>query len=146
MSIELKPVSEILVPVDFSECSGRALIFAMRIAAASQSHLHLLNVVDDPMLIQNSTDDRFRQAQADKMSAKFLDVMSPEDRERFRATMVVRFGTAYHEIEQYAKEQEIELIVMGNTSRMAISDVLLGSVSAHIVRHASCPVLTVTEH
>ena len=146
MSIELKPVSEILVPVDFSDCSGRALVFAMRIAAASHSHLHLLNVVDDPMLIQKSTDDRFRQEQASKMSKKFLDVMSPEDRERFRATMVVRFGTAYYEIEKYAKEQDIELIVMGNTNRMVIADALLGSVTAHIVRHASCPVLTVNEH
>ena len=75
-----------------------------------------------------------------------LDVISPEERERFRATMVIRFGTAYHEIETYAKEQGIELIVMGNTARMAIADALLGSVTAHIVRHALCPVLTVTEH
>lgn len=118
----------------------------MRIAAASNSHLHLLYVVDNPTLIHQSTDQRFRDNQAAKMAEKFIDVMSDEDRQRFRTTTSIRFGTAYHEIETYAKENQIELIVMGNTSRSAISDAILGSVSAHTIRHAVCPVLTITKH
>ena len=144
MESELKPITEILVPIDFSDSCLRALRFAMRFAAASNAHLHLLHVVDSPTLIHHSVDQEFRDKHAEKMAKKFLEVTTPEEREQFRASMVIRFGTAYHEIETYAKEQNIEMIVMGNTPRSAISDAILGSVTKHILRHASCPVLTVT--
>ena len=143
---DLTPISEILVPVDFSECSRRALQYAMRIAAASNAHIHLLNVIDDPTLIDQSTDQKFRDRQAHKIEEQFLNVMSPDDRARFRTTTSIRFGTAYHEIETYAKEHDIELIVMGNSARSSLSSAILGSVSGHTIRHAVCPVMTVTNH
>ena len=145
MNSELSPVSEILVPIDFQEGSKEALAFAMRLASPCNARLHLLYVVDDPLLISQSTDESFRDEQANKMSMKFIDVMTPQQREQFDTVMSVRFGTAYHEIEAYAEEKSIELIVMGNTPRSAIADALLGSVTAHLVRHSKCPVLTVTQ-
>ncbi|MCO8125315.1 universal stress protein [Stieleria sp. TO1_6] len=145
MTSDLQPISEILVPIDFAETSVRALRLAMRIASPSKSRLHLLHVVDDPMLIQRSTSEKFRDEQADKMSMKFIDIMPPSQREQFQTIMSVRFGTAYHEIETYAQEQDIDLIVMGNISRSLITDALLGSVAAHIIRHAKCPVLTISD-
>jgi nucleotide-binding universal stress UspA family protein len=115
----------------------------MRLAVGSEARLHLLYVDDDPILIQSSTDQAFRDEHANKMSMKFVDLLEPSERERFHTVMDVRFGTAYYEIETYAAEKGIELIVMGNVGRSAISDALLGSVTAHVIRHAPCPVLSV---
>lgn len=143
MPNEPKPISEILVPIDFSENSSNALRFAMRVAAASNARLHLLYVDDDAILTQSSTDQSFRDAHADKMSMKFIELMDAEQRERFNTVMCVRFGTAYYEIETYASEKGIELIVMGNVGRSAVADALLGSVTSHVIRHATCPVLSV---
>ena len=143
MSDEIEPLAEILVPMDFSDGSICALRYAMRVAAGSDARLHLLYVDDDPMLIQPSTDQAFRDEHADRMSLKFVDLLEPSQRERFRAVMDIRFGTAYHEIETYATEKDIDLIVMGNIGRSAIADALLGSVTAHVLRHAPCPVLSV---
>jgi nucleotide-binding universal stress UspA family protein len=143
MSDVLKPVTEILVPVDFSECSLAALEFAKRMVVACDARLHLLFVDDDPMLVQQTTDPSFRDEHLEQMSAKLPDLLSDDQLERFRAVMVARTGTAYYEIEQYAEQSGIELIVMGNVGRSAIADVLLGSVTAHVLRHASCPVLSV---
>ena len=143
MPQEPKPVVEILVPMDFSDCSKMAMEYAMRIAAGSEGRLHLLYVCDDPILIQQSTDQQFRDVQADKMAMGFVDLIDPAQRKRFRTIISVRFGTAYHEIETYADENNIELIVMGNVGRSALTDVLLGSVTAHVIRNACCPVLSV---
>lgn len=143
MTTEIKPISEILVPIDFSEYSARALQSALRVAAGSEARIHLLYVDDDAILMQRSTDQQFRDEHADKMSMKFVDLIEAEHRDRFRTIMTVRFGTAYHEIETYASENNIDLIVMGNVGRSAVADVLLGSVTAHVIRHACCPVMSV---
>lgn len=139
-----QPISEILVPVDFSDCSGRALEFAMRLAVSSNARLHLLAVVDDAFLMDTSTDQSFRDQESKKVEAKLDEVIAAEMRETFQIESVVRFGTAYHEIEVYAGQNSIDLVVMGNVGRGAIADVLLGSVAKHVVRHAPCPVTTVT--
>lgn len=143
MPEEFEPLAEILVPIDFSAGSINAMRFAMRIAAPNNARLHLLYVDDDAILMQPTTDQKFRDEHADKMSMNFIDLIEPSQRERFRALIEVRFGTAYHEILNYAAEHHIELIVMGNLGRSAIANALLGSVTAHVLRHALCPVLSV---
>lgn len=138
-----KPIAEILVPMDFSDCSKSALHYAMRIAAASDARLHLLAVCDDPMLTAPTTDAKFRDEHTEKMLAKFDDLLDPAQREQFNTAISVQFGTAYHEIETYAEQNGIELIVMGSVGRSALANVLLGSVTSHVIRNACCPVLSV---
>ena len=145
MSDEFKPISEILVPMDFSSHSLGALDYAKRIAAPIGARLHLLYVDDDPMLIASTTDQSFRDQHSATMSQKFVDIMPQSQLEQFRVLQLIRFGTAYYEIENYAAEEEIDLIVMGYVGRSTISKVLLGSVASHMIRHSPCPVLTVRE-
>lgn len=143
MTDGLDPLKEILVTTDFSEGSIAALRYALKIAAASGARLHLLHVDDDPILMQATTDQSFRDARHAELAIGFKDLLTEEEYERFGVVKAIRSGTAYHEIEEYAAENGIELIVMGNLGRSAIADVLLGSVTAHVIRHASCPVLSV---
>ena len=145
MSDPIKPISEILVPMDFSECSKNALRYAMRVAAPCDARLHLLYVDDDPILVQPTTSQSVRDEFENKMAMKFVALMSPEQRERFRTVMAVKCGTAYHEIECYAGEQAIDLIVLGSVGRSSIADAILGSVASHVLRKGPCPVLAVRE-
>jgi nucleotide-binding universal stress UspA family protein len=55
----------------------------------------------------------------------------------------IRIGVPFLEIIRYAKEQDIDLIVVGTHGRSGLSHVLLGSVAERVVRKAPCPVLTV---
>lgn len=139
----ITPVNEILVPMDFSDCSINALNFAKRVAAGSEARLHLLHADDDPILMDAATDQSFRDEHENKMSMKFVNLIDPEERERFRTVMSIQLGTAYKVIEDYAAEHNIDMIVMGNVGHSALADVLLGSVTAHVIRHAPCPVLSV---
>lgn len=145
MSETFAPIAEILVPMDFSDCSKNALRYAMRVAAPCGSRLHLLYVDDDPMLVQPTTSSRVRDEFEAKMATKFVDLMSPEERDRFRIVNAVKCGTAYHEIERYAADNTIDLIVLGSVGRSAIADAFLGSVASHVIRKASCPVLAVRQ-
>ena len=59
------------------------------------------------------------------------------------ATFEVRFGRAADEIVIQAKEDKVDLLVMGSHGRSGISHLLVGSVAESVVRHAPCPVLVV---
>jgi nucleotide-binding universal stress UspA family protein len=54
-----------------------------------------------------------------------------------------RHGRPAHEIVAVARERSARLIVVGSHGFGPVESVLLGSVSAGVLRHASCPVLVV---
>jgi nucleotide-binding universal stress UspA family protein len=55
----------------------------------------------------------------------------------------VQSGPPFVEIVRYAKEHDVDLIVMGTHGRTGIAHALIGSVAEKVVRKAPCPVLTV---
>jgi nucleotide-binding universal stress UspA family protein len=55
----------------------------------------------------------------------------------------VREGNPFQEIVQFARDRDVDLIVMGTHGRSGLVHVLMGSVTEKVVRKAPCPVLTV---
>ena len=143
MTNDIRPIQDILVPTDFSAGSAAALEFAKRLAVSSSARIHLLYVDDDPMLMDHSTDQAYRDQHATKMSVQLRELLPHDSPQTFETDAAVRFGTAYHEIIEHAAEKQIDLIVMGNVGRSALADAVLGSVTANVIRHAGCPVLSV---
>lgn len=139
----MTPISEILVPMDFSPCSHAALEFAKRLAHACSARMHLLSVDDDPLLMHVDTAQSFRDEHEGKMAAKLRNVLSADEQQQFRSVVAVRCGTAANEIEDYATENRIDLIVMGVTGRSEFADIIMGSATQHALRHAPCPVVVV---
>ena len=129
--------------VDPEKCLACHAPLAKRVAAGSNATLHLLYIDDDPILMQQSTDQSFRDEHEDKMAMKFVELTTAEERERFNIIMTVRCGTASYEIETYAKEKPVDLIVIGNIGRSKLSKALLGSTTSHVIANAPCPVLSV---
>ena len=58
-------------------------------------------------------------------------------------TLATRLGSPFVKIIEYAKEHQIDLIVMGTHGRTGLPHVLIGCVAERVVRMAPCPVLTV---
>lgn len=54
-----------------------------------------------------------------------------------------RQRNAGHKVVEYAEEEEVDLIVIGNRGLGNISGLFLGSVSSQVIQHASCHVLVV---
>jgi len=144
--IDLK---RILVPTDFSKFSKSALTYAGAFAEKFGAELHLLHVVQnlalmvpDMVNVMPPVGPSMEQLTAAVRTA--LDRVVMENQlEKLQLLKVVREGTPFYEIIQYAKETNIDLIVIGTHGHSGLMHVLLGSVAEKVVRKAPCPVLTV---
>ena len=136
---------QILVPVDFSEPSGRALAYAQDLAGSFGASLHLVHVVPDPHAEPWSVDatgfnlgSLLETWEADAQGQ--LEEIKPDT---VPCALATPKGQPVQKILAYAAEHPIDLIVMGTHGRGAIDQALLGSVAERVVRKAPCPVLTV---
>lgn len=144
--IELK---RILVPLDFSEHSGEALKYGCALSEKFGSELHLLHVLQDlvamvpePGLAFPPPGDYMQELQ---QSAEQALAKLPDDSWPCGGTVMrcVRQGPPFVEIIRYAKENEIDLIVIGTHGRGGLAHMLLGSVAEKVIRKAPCPVLSI---
>lgn len=139
----------ILVPTDFSKFSEAALAYAVAFAEKFGAELHLLHVVQDLAMMVPDTVNVVPPLgpsleQLTSAVRQALDRVVRENQlERFPVRKEVREGSAFHEIIQYAQQQNVDLIVMGTHGRSALVHALLGSVTEKVVRKAPCPVLTI---
>jgi nucleotide-binding universal stress UspA family protein len=139
----------ILVPVDFSDTSDEAWRVACDLARTSGSFLHLLHVAPDPLsqawAVETVALDYSGMTRQwiEEAEAKLAAIQPGPGIEPARVTRVVASGAAYPGIMEYANRHAADLIVMGTHGYGPVMHLLLGSVAERVVRHASCPVLTV---
>jgi nucleotide-binding universal stress UspA family protein len=142
-------LKKILVAVDFGEASDAALNYGRELARTFGSTLQILHVVENVMS-RYATEFAFAaypevQMQVEDAARKRLvGMVSNEDRERLGAAPVLRTSMAPAvAIVDYAREERVDLIVMGTHGRGTVAHLLMGSVAERVVRSAPCPVLTV---
>lgn len=143
-------LDRILVTTDFSDFSEPAVTYACAIAARFESELHILHVCPDAAMMIPEAGGLgavgiVDQAEACEAAAKSqLKDLPPGNWENGRDVIrETRIGSPFFEIIQYAKEQNIDLIVLGTHGRSGLTHLLMGSVAENVVRKAPCPVLTV---
>ncbi len=142
-------LKQVLVPTDFSEPSDAALAYGRELARAFGAKLHVLHVAESLMTTAGieyfSASLPEVQAGIEEAARKKLQtIITAQDREELQAEVAVRTWTSPAAgILEYAKEEDIDLIVMGTHGRGAMSRFLIGSVAERVVRTAPCPVLTV---
>jgi len=145
-----KCFSRILLPTDFSEAGQPAAACACEMARQFQSTLHCMHVVDDgyqywsamgpePVIVGPPPEELIAGARQrlDRFCADQIR-NTPHPPIAF-----VSLGRPFAEIITYAREQNINLIVLGTHGRGAIAHALLGSTTEKVVRKAPCAVLTV---
>ena len=141
----------ILVPTDFSKHSHNALTYAAAFAEKFGAELYLLHVVQDLALFIPEAVSVAPPVTPpiEQMTAAVKEALQRAVREekldRFTVHCEVREGTPFYEIIQFAKESDIDLIIMGTHGHSGLVHVLLGSVTEKVVRKAPCPVLTVRD-
>jgi universal stress protein A len=154
---ELKPlvasqiqIKRILVPVDFSAQSIKALHYALSFAEQYGARLIVLNVVEPavypselgyiPNEIEALHENVIRNAKE-----CLQELVSSRLPPQIAADHVVRIGSPYQEITAAASEQDTDLIVIATHGYTGLKHVFLGSTAERVLRHAPCPVLTVRE-
>jgi nucleotide-binding universal stress UspA family protein len=142
-------ITHILVPTDFSPPSDAALAWARDLAQEYGARVSLLHVVTDPRAVGMWTPEVYVPASAGiqerllREARERLERALPSDeRSRFAVTSDVRLGNVAETILEIAREQKVDLIVMGTHGRHGLAHLILGSVAARVLRDATCPVLT----
>jgi nucleotide-binding universal stress UspA family protein len=139
--------AHILVPVDFSAASKKAIAYADAFAATFGSRITLIHVLE-PMVLPAefgyvpppTLEDEARQIEA--IRARLREAAAAMESAR-KADVAVHVGRPWQEITVAATELGADLLVITTHGRTGIKHVLLGSVAEKIVRHAACPVLVV---
>ena len=138
---------DILLPTDGSKGAAEAINCAVAIAKKFDSTIHVLFVVEPP---------RFQDIGATTAMNDILRAIREAGEEIVRETAqtiansgviaveeVLREGHPAEEILTYAREEGMDLIVMGTHGRRGLGRLLLGSVTEEVVRTSPVPVLTV---
>jgi nucleotide-binding universal stress UspA family protein len=137
-------LKSILVPHDFSETSSAAMQYAVELARTFGAKLHLIHVSEKarfematefPLGLDMSLEDAIRE--------RLLKIMATREHQALKPSFQVISGAPATEIVRYAKDQAIDLIVMGTHGRGVVAHAVMGSVAEKVIRHAPCPVLTV---
>lgn len=143
----MRAIRKILVPVDFSDCSGAALDVAIGFAKAFGAEVHLLHcyqvtpatVAPYGIVVPETFEHDVRMAALRRLGEQRAKVGD--------AGLEVQEHLSAHypaeEIAKLAEKLDIDLIVMGTRGLTGLKHVLLGSVAERTVRAAPCPVLTV---
>jgi nucleotide-binding universal stress UspA family protein len=140
------PYTRLLCPVDFSESSQAALRYAFSLAEEADASLTILYVFEsapDEGLLLEQVDASEIHRVIDEQARNRLEALVPDEvRVWCKPSTKVAYGKPYQEILAVAATEATDLIVMGIRGRNPLDMTIFGSTTNHIVRRASCPVLT----
>jgi nucleotide-binding universal stress UspA family protein len=138
----------IVVPVDFSAESKKALSYASKLAAGFGAVLRVIHVVETaPFLndLPNAMLTRSENEIAREALVKLQALAQDEINELIPVQPEVRIGKPFREIVGAAKVLGADLIVIATHGYTGLKHALLGSTAERVVQHAPCPVLVVRE-
>lgn len=136
----------ILVPIDFSESSRKALQAGAELADKFGGTLSVLHVVEPVLSPQNMfagdpspiiIDDEL-SSRSQSAFEEFAEGLVPKG-----TPLQLRSGTAHKEITAEAKEKKVDLVVMADQGWSAVERWLLGGTTEKVIRRNPVPVLTI---
>jgi nucleotide-binding universal stress UspA family protein len=137
---------KLLVGIDFTECSRRALAHAMEWLAGYQPEIHVVHLMERlPEGPHELGPNELRRALTEEVAdVRRRTLLLADERERLGEVVThVIVGPAASGINNLAAAMHADLIVMGTHGRTGLAHLTHGSVAAQVLRDAPCPVVCV---
>ncbi len=135
---------QILLPTDGSEPADRALNRAIDLAREFEATLHVISVVETIPYQEYPDLAAVREHERDRMEQVLEDARARAEQEGVSVqTELIKEMEPHAVIDDYQKEHDIDLIVMGTHGRSGLERLLLGSTTENTLRTVSIPVLSV---
>ena len=139
-------VKNILVPVDYSHSGDAAIAYAVSLGKEYEAEIHFVHVCEPPYVDGGFAGtpgaDQVPPAEIREAETQLESIMPSGD---VRCRRKVLIGTPADELVGYAKDNSIDLVVMGTHGRSGLGRLLMGSVAEGVVRRSPCPVLTIKQ-
>ena len=136
---------KILVPTDGSEFAKKAQKHALFLAKVSGAEIIAVSVTENNFVNGLPLDDEIYQLnqilnERSEDNLKEFDKLNEDD---LKITHVIREGSPARVILEVAKEEDVDLIVMGSSGKSGFDRFIMGSVADKVVNSAKCAVLVV---
>ena len=136
---------KILVPTDGSEFAKKAQKHALFLAKVSGAEIIAVSVTENNFINGLPLDDEVYQLnqvlkERSEENLQEFDKLNVDD---LKITHVIREGSPAKVILEVAKEEDIDLIVMGSSGKSGFDRFIMGSVADKVVNSAKCAVLVV---
>lgn len=136
-------IRRILCPTDFSETSIKAMNAARELAEKFSSHLYFQHVIPD-VLVKRIKEARDKKRIIDELRQKAKDSLDKfTGDERIKVSGNISEGEPARDIIAFARENDIDLILMGARGLGLIRGMLIGSVTDSVLKSSPCPVLVI---
>ncbi|MCK6616372.1 MAG: universal stress protein [Cyclobacteriaceae bacterium] len=146
-------MKKILVPIDFSKTAQTAAEVAAGIAKKAGAELILLHVIEEGSKGSFAVTGEIQYADMEeKLFMLKLIERSKKQMAKFAADSMfngvnvkpeLRIGSPFHGMRTIIAEHKVDLVVMGTTGVSGATEMIIGSNTEKVVRHAKCPVLTI---
>ena len=129
----------ILIPTDGSELAHKAVVHGLSLAKALGAQITVLSV--QPSITPNRFEEYVKEMRAQAASVLNQIAVAAEDAGVQCETMQVTHDHPHEAIIAVAKDEGCDVIVMASHGRSGIVSILLGSVTAKVLAHATIPVV-----
>lgn len=141
-------LQKILVPIDFSEYSKKALHYAIPFARQFNAKIILLYVVEPTIYPADFSFGQIGMPNVEnelrvKGEQELNELITGEVKGAVPAEALVKVGLPFVEVVSYAKDEGVDLIIVATHGHTGVEHILFGSTAEKIVRKAPCPVLVV---
>ena len=139
-------MKKIIVPIDFSEHSEYALEAAANLAQKYGSELIVLHMLELSNAILTANGNSINEEAVFYLKLaeqKFDAFLDRPYLEGLKITPIVKHFKVWSEVNDVANEHHANLIVMGSHGASGVKEVLVGSNTEKVVRHADIPVLVI---
>lgn len=143
-------IKKILVPIDFSDYSKKALQYTVSFAKQFNSEINLVYVIEPIIYPADLSMGQIVITKADidyeeKAKEELTELAKTAIGELLSYNIIVKTGKPFMEIIGTAKDIDADLIIISTHGHTGVEHLLFGSTSEKVVRKAPCPVLTLRE-
>lgn len=133
-------MNKIMICHDGSEPAQRALEKTLELFKATKPDIIILTIVEPPLDISDGFEDRFEEWQK-KRNEDLDNAAKGVAMKGFNVDAVLAIGDPRKMIIEAAEQKKPEMVVLARRGRSVLEKMLLGSVSAYLVRHANFPIV-----
>lgn len=141
-------MKKIIVPVDFSEQSKFAMKAAASLAKKHNAEILALHMLELNQAIINSTEGYYPEQTVFfiKLAEKrFKEFLGDSYLEGLKVTPIIKHYKVFSELNEVAKENGADLIIMGSHGTDGLKEIFVGSNAERVVRTAEIPVIVIKE-
>jgi len=140
----------VVVATDFGDPAEAALAYGREFARMFGARLRVLHVVENVLSRSYGAEAflaSYPELQREVESAaheQLAALVTDDDRHTLDVeTVMLRSNSPAAAIADYARDHDVDIVIMGTHGRSGVAHMLMGSVAELVVRTAPCPVLTV---